>query len=61
MKAQSVSRLHAVLPRDGVSVVGVARKGHVDSDQRRPVSGEDLTPDDRRQAVRVNKHKEDNL
>ena len=41
-----VSPLHAVLPRDGVAELRVVQEGHVDSDQRRPVSREDLTPDD---------------
>lgn len=43
--------LHAVLPCDGVAVLRVVEERHVDSDQRRPVSCQDLTPDDWRQAV----------
>lgn len=42
----AVSPLHAVLPCDGVAVLRVVQKRHVDSNQRRPVSREDLTPDD---------------
>lgn len=38
--------LHAILPRDGVAVLWVVQKRHVDSDQRRSVPREDLTPDD---------------
>lgn len=37
--------LHAVLPRDGVAVLRVVQEGHVDSDERRSISGQDLTPD----------------
>ncbi len=40
------SPLHAILPRDGVAVLRVVQKRHVDSNKRRPVSREDLTPDD---------------
>lgn len=39
------SLLHAVLPRDGVAVLRVVQERHIDSDQRRPVSREDLTSD----------------
>lgn len=46
-----VSLLHAVLPRDGVAVLRVVQEGHVDSDERRSISGEDLTPDYRHQAA----------
>lgn len=46
-----VSLLHAVLPRDGVAVLRVVQEGHVDSDEWRSVSGEDLTPDYRHQAA----------
>lgn len=46
-----VSLLHAVLPRDGVAVLRVMQEGHVDSDERRSVSGEDLTSDYRHQAA----------
>lgn len=46
-----VSRLHAVLPRDRVAVLRVVQEGDVDSDERRSVSGEDLTPDHRHQAA----------
>lgn len=53
-----VTLLHAVLPGDGVAVLRVVQKGHVDSDQRRPVSREDLTSDDWRQAAWANKQKE---
>lgn len=45
-----VSLLHSVLPRDGVAVLRVMQEGHVDSDERRSVSGEDLTSDYRHQA-----------
>lgn len=40
------ARLHAILPGDGVAVLRVVQERHVDSNQRRPVSREDLTPDD---------------
>lgn len=46
-----VSLLHSVLPRDGVAVLWVMQEGHVDSDERRSVSGEDLTSDYRHQAA----------
>lgn len=46
-----VSILHAVLPRDGVAVLRIVQEGHVDADERRSVSGEDLTPDYRHQAA----------
>lgn len=46
LRVHRESPLHAILPRDGVAVLRVVQKGHVDSNQRRPVSREDLTPDD---------------
>lgn len=48
---QRVSLLHAVLAGDGVPVLRVVQERHVDSNQRCPVSREDLTPDDWCQAV----------
>lgn len=50
--ARAVERhLHAVLPGDGEAVLREVDKGHVDSDQRRPVGRQHLTPDDRHQAA----------
>lgn len=54
---RAASPLHAVLPCDGVAVLRVVQKRHVDSNQRRPVSCEDLTPDDRHQAAWTNTKK----
>lgn len=48
--------LHAILSRDGVAVLRVVLERHVNSNQRRPVSSKDLTPDDWCQAVWANKH-----
>lgn len=53
-----VALLHAVLARDGVTVLWVVPEGHIDSNQGCPVSRQHLTPDDWRQAAPVNKHKE---
>lgn len=54
---RAASPLHAVLPCDGVAVLRVVQKRHVDSNQRRPVSCEDLTPDYRHQAAWTNTKK----
>lgn len=50
--------LHAVLPGDGVAVLRVVQEGHVDSNQRRPVSCQNLTADDGGKAVREDGHQE---
>ena len=38
--------LHAILSCDGVAVLRVVQERNVDSNEGRPVSREDLTPDD---------------
>lgn len=49
---------HAVLARDGVSVLGVVDEGHVDSDQGRPVCGQHLTANYRHQAAERQRERE---
>lgn len=44
--------LHAILPRDGVSVVWVVYKGHVDSNQRCTICSEHLPSDNGHQAAK---------
>lgn len=43
--------IHAILACDGVSMICVVDKGHVDSDQRRPICCQDLPSDDRHKAT----------
>lgn len=43
--------IHAILACDGVSVFRIVYKGHIDSDEGRPVCREHLAPDYGHQTV----------